>query len=273
MATKKRRAPTDSSIADGLGRHRPPEPHHSPHGAPTIPGYPPFHENRMHPSEYIQRPPPSLLSFGHLVVAAILGVSVVAVVVACTIIVMSRMPLPSATTSTDRAAGTAREEPSLAGRETAARPSVAAHVSTGSSAPPSDFPPSDLSGSTEVIREPPSNNHVQSPPLSRAHSPRLIGRGRSTPAPTAARALMPSSTEPPPSETEPLRNGTVEVTPTPYGVLFVDGRRHGYTPTTVQLPAGPHRLRVDREGYMSEERTLTVAPDGEVRWSPHLQAE
>jgi len=276
MATKKRRTGTGPCIADSPDRHQIPGVQQASRGAVTMPGYPPFIESRMHPSECTQqRHPPTSLSFGHLVVAAILGVSVVAVVVACTVIVTSRMSLPSVTTSPNRAAVMPQEsQPSLEDLGAAGRPLVAARPNTAtSSLPPTDAPPSDPSHPAEGVPEPQYRHHDPSTPAARAHAPRLIGHGRSLPASPGSSTVSPASTDAPPSETPPLGNGTVDVTPTPYGVLFVDGRRHGYTPITVQLPAGQHRLRVDREGYVSEERTLTVAPDGAVRWTPHLRTE
>jgi serine/threonine-protein kinase len=63
---------------------------------------------------------------------------------------------------------------------------------------------------------------------------------------------------------------TIEVTATPWAILYVDDRRIGYTPTTVTVMPGQHQLRAERDGYTSAE-TIYVVEGGDGRtWNPRL---
>lgn len=42
--------------------------------------------------------------------------------------------------------------------------------------------------------------------------------------------------------------------------LYIDGRRHPGARHRLELPARPHQLRVEREGYLTEKRALTPTP-------------
>jgi hypothetical protein len=42
-------------------------------------------------------------------------------------------------------------------------------------------------------------------------------------------------------------------------IVFVDGRQRGKTPAEIELDEGPHSIRVEKDGYFSENRTLAVA--------------
>ena len=76
-----------------------------------------------------------------------------------------------------------------------------------------------------------------------------------TPAPTPAPRVPVVATVKPEAA-----NGRLLVRSTPAGArVFVDGREHGKTPITVgDLAQGVHRVRVAREGYLTEERRVTI---------------
>jgi len=57
----------------------------------------------------------------------------------------------------------------------------------------------------------------------------------------------------------------------PYGMLFVDDRQVGYTPTTVTVKPGKHLLRVEREGYGTAEQPYVIRSGDAKRWMPRLQ--
>jgi serine/threonine-protein kinase len=40
--------------------------------------------------------------------------------------------------------------------------------------------------------------------------------------------------------------------------VFIDGRKHGTTPMSVQMPAGKHQVRVERQGFKSQEKSAVV---------------
>jgi hypothetical protein len=43
--------------------------------------------------------------------------------------------------------------------------------------------------------------------------------------------------------------------------VFVDDRERGRTPATIRdLSRGPHRVRIEREGYLTETRRIAISP-------------
>jgi hypothetical protein len=50
----------------------------------------------------------------------------------------------------------------------------------------------------------------------------------------------------------------------------LDGAELGVTPLEQQVPAGTHRLQIDRPGYVSFDRDLVVPDDRDVRVRAHL---
>jgi len=69
--------------------------------------------------------------------------------------------------------------------------------------------------------------------------------------------------EPPP---EPIpAPGQLWISAEPWGRLFIDGVSVGRTPA-IELPiaAGDHRLRIERDGYETFERDITVEPGAEL---------
>ena len=90
-----------------------------------------------------------------------------------------------------------------------------------------------------------------------ADSPGTAGRARAT-ARTPLEAAPPAAPAAPP--------GTLFVNATPWGSVYVDGRLVGNTPqTNLQLPAGTHRLRVVRDGFVPWERDVQVRSGDTLR--------
>lgn len=59
---------------------------------------------------------------------------------------------------------------------------------------------------------------------------------------------------------EPAARGFLYIASRPWGVVLVDGRRIGYTTVAAYpIPAGTHRVRVERPGYTAFDTTVTVA--------------
>jgi len=59
---------------------------------------------------------------------------------------------------------------------------------------------------------------------------------------------------------EPAAAGLLYVASRPWGVVFVNGQRIGYTTIAAyRIPAGTHRVRVERPGYVPFDTTVTVA--------------
>ena len=52
--------------------------------------------------------------------------------------------------------------------------------------------------------------------------------------------------------------------------LFVDGRSAGFTPCTVRLPAGPHRLRAVSETHGAAQVLVDVQAGRRRTWTPRL---
>jgi hypothetical protein len=66
---------------------------------------------------------------------------------------------------------------------------------------------------------------------------------------------------------------TVVVKSVPDGSdITVDGKYIGNTPSTVRLPAGDHTVMVEKSGFKTWQRTMTVSPGGIVTVSATLEA-
>jgi len=77
----------------------------------------------------------------------------------------------------------------------------------------------------------------------------------------AARAPAPSA-----APAAPAEPGRLFVNSDPWGQLYVDGQLIGNTPkANLSLTAGPHTIRVLREGYEPFERTIQVGAGATVR--------
>jgi hypothetical protein len=65
--------------------------------------------------------------------------------------------------------------------------------------------------------------------------------------------------------------GFLSVASQPWGIVVVDGQRLGYSPlVSLRLEAGPHRVRVQREGYAPVDTTITVTRDAHLRLGVNL---
>jgi hypothetical protein len=84
-----------------------------------------------------------------------------------------------------------------------------------------------------------------------------------TPRPTAGRvSAAPSAT------------GALTISSSVEGALVsVDGTALGAAPRTVELGAGPHRVRVEKPGFTSLERELHVVPGHTTRFAARLERE
>jgi hypothetical protein len=98
-------------------------------------------------------------------------------------------------------------------------------------------------------------------PVSRTTIPAPAPAAAAAPAPTPARAPSPASLP-----RRPAEPGFLSINAIPWGSVFVDGRPVGNTPQLdVPIPAGQHRLRVERQGYRPYERVIDVAPGQRLR--------
>jgi hypothetical protein len=80
-------------------------------------------------------------------------------------------------------------------------------------------------------------------------------------APRSITAPESSMIEPPPSTP-----GRLFVSSRPWGALYLNGRLLGNTPLAgIVVPAGVHRLRIERPGYRPYERMIEMPPGGDVR--------
>jgi hypothetical protein len=82
-------------------------------------------------------------------------------------------------------------------------------------------------------------------PAPAAPTPRPTPRATPTAAPTPG---------------APTETGIVEITATDGANVFVDGREVGPAPQQVDLGAGSHRVRVEKDGFQAFEREVHVVP-------------
>jgi serine/threonine-protein kinase len=92
---------------------------------------------------------------------------------------------------------------------------------------------------------------------------------RSAPPPAERRPPSPSADGPQPEGANQGQSSLL-VSSRPWGIVFVDKRRVGYTPVAVPVAPGSHSIRIERDGYEPAEHTLSVRPGDEGRWSPSL---
>jgi hypothetical protein len=101
----------------------------------------------------------------------------------------------------------------------------------------------------------PAQSAVEGPfPSASEGKPHTTGTGK----PDATRGAKSAAT----GEGKAVDAGRLLVKSTPAGAqVFVDGRDHGRTPTTIRdLSRGSHRVRLVHEGYATEERRVVVNP-------------
>jgi PEGA domain-containing protein len=82
------------------------------------------------------------------------------------------------------------------------------------------------------------------------------------------------------SDANPSQNGldaalsTVEIKSTPDGAeITVDEKFFGNTPSTLRLPAGDHKIRLEKPGFKTWERTLTLGAGATATLSPTLEKQ
>jgi hypothetical protein len=64
----------------------------------------------------------------------------------------------------------------------------------------------------------------------------------------------------------PAGAGFLSVASRPWGVVFIDGQRAGYSPIVERrLAVGTHQVRIQREGYAAADTTVQVNRDAQVR--------
>ena len=73
---------------------------------------------------------------------------------------------------------------------------------------------------------------------------------------------------------DPPALSSVEVKSTPDGAdITVDDKYMGSTPSTLKLAAGDHKIKLEKSGFRTWERTLTVSAGASATISPTLQKE
>jgi hypothetical protein len=80
-----------------------------------------------------------------------------------------------------------------------------------------------------------------------------------------------SAARPPAPEQDDSGQGRLQVLSDPWSIIFVDGKRVGYTPVDMMLPSGKHRLRAERDGFAPAEQVLTIRSGEQGHWSPRLR--
>ncbi|HVH68064.1 MAG TPA: PEGA domain-containing protein [Gemmatimonadales bacterium] len=101
------------------------------------------------------------------------------------------------------------------------------------------------------------------PPRASAPAPVKLPPPRRAPARAPTPSATPITTPPPDRYAEPA---LLAVNAIPWGSVFIDGRPVGNTPLIdITLPAGTHRLRVERDGFRPYDRMISLAPGQRLR--------
>ena len=94
-------------------------------------------------------------------------------------------------------------------------------------------------------------------------------RPEATPKPAPTRAPEARTA---PSKPAPSRSGRVEISSSaPGSFVFVDGRRIGPAPQTIELEAGAHSVRVETEGFQLFEREVQIVPGQTLELEARLE--
>jgi serine/threonine protein kinase len=87
-----------------------------------------------------------------------------------------------------------------------------------------------------------------------------------TALPTPIRTPVSSPGAPAPRPAARVGTGKLFISATPWAELSIDGRPVGNTPrANLELPAGTHRLHLQRDGFLPYDTSITVAPGATVR--------
>jgi hypothetical protein len=125
--------------------------------------------------------------------------------------------------------------------------------------------------SSAIPASPASRELVATAPPPSATSP-SVRTTRPTVAPRAPVAKRPARVKRPPLP--PLEPAFLSVNAIPWGSVYLDGRPVGNTPQiNLQVAAGPHRLRVERDGYRPYDRVIDVASGQRLRITDIALAE
>jgi len=96
----------------------------------------------------------------------------------------------------------------------------------------------------------------------------VVGFSESKPGISSSR---PAESAPPPTPLPPTM-GLVNVRSLPYlSEVFVDGNSMGYTPAKVSLPPGKHTFRVEKAGYKSWTKEITITIGSELTLDASLE--
>src|SRR5882724_2764706 len=99
---------------------------------------------------------------------------------------------------------------------------------------------------------------------------------------TTVRPEAGSTTVQPTTDVAPTQNGngsdavlsTVEIKPTPAGAeITVDEKFMGSTPSSLRLAAGGHKIKLEKSGFKTWERTLTVGAGATATVDPTLEKQ
>ncbi len=106
---------------------------------------------------------------------------------------------------------------------------------------------------------------------------RLLSRPAEAPRSTGSQAasrIREAKPTPLPAPVAGAVSGTIEVQSSTAGaIVSVDGRELGRAPQRIELRAGPHQVRVEKEGFAPYATEVHVVPGHSVRLSARLEAE
>jgi len=121
------------------------------------------------------------------------------------------------------------------------------------------------------------NGNIAIDPAKFASATTPPAAGGTSPSATSSNAAPPTSTAPVPAAGgAPLSEETiaVPVTSTPDGAdIVVDQKFKGSTPSTLRLKAGDHTISIEKSGFKSWQRTITVTAGESPTISVTLEKE
>jgi len=119
----------------------------------------------------------------------------------------------------------------------------------------------------EAFRTPSSDSSLTAAPAGSIPAP-VVTQPAPSPLRTPASPSGPGVVAPPPAARAPSggRTGKLFIAATPWAELSIDGRLVGNTPkANLDVPAGRHRLRLQRDGFLPFDTTISVFPGATVR--------